>query len=510
MAVFRYVRDGRAHSLSFVPPARIPDLLRQAGLAFDFPCGGRGACLKCRARLTGAVSPMDAREESLLSGAEHAGGVRFLCMATALGDCEAVVDPAGDEAVETGAPERFSPQPWGRTLGAAFDLGTTTTAGALYSLETGRRLATAGMRNPQRAFGADVMSRLDAAEAGRGDALAQAARSGLRGVLDALCARAGVSQADVDSAVVAGNTAMLYLLTGRPVSSIARAPFEQDEHFGALMDPRLAGLPEGMQVFLPYCLSAYIGADTAAALLAARFIGPEGLTEGPPRLLADIGTNGEIALSAGGRLLCCSAAAGPAFEGAGISQGMPARDGAVWRVALRDGVPQAQVLGGGHALGLCGSGLLETAAALLETGVLDESGRLRDGAYTLPGTHVTLTQADVRALQLAKAAIRAATEVLLAEANTRACDVAELAVAGGFGGGLRSRPAQAVGLFPPELTSRMRALGNGALAGAAMALLSRPFRDAVARRPAQARTVSLATHPLFMDAYVDAMRFGRA
>lgn len=171
MAVFRYVRDGRAHSLSFVPPARIPDLLRQAGLAFDFPCGGRGACLKCRARLTGAVSPMDAREESLLSGAEHAGGVRFLCMATALGDCEAVVDPAGDEAVETGAPERFSPQPWGRTLGAAFDLGTTTTAGALYSLETGRRLATAGMRNPQRAFGADVMSRLDAAEAGRGDAL---------------------------------------------------------------------------------------------------------------------------------------------------------------------------------------------------------------------------------------------------------------------------------------------------------------------------------------------------
>lgn len=262
----------------------------------------------------------------------------------------------------------------------------------------------------------------------------------------------------IDSVVLTGNTAMLYLLTERHPASIVAAPFAMDCGFGQFVAPQALALPlsPDCRVYLPACLSAYVGADITTALLAAGFYREGRVPAGPPRLLVDIGTNGEMALAADGRLLCCSTAAGPALEGAGIHQGVMARTGAIYRVRLEGLTMVCDVLGGGEAQGICGSGLVDAVAALCEAGVIQDTGLIDeeshaftayveecDGqpAFRLPGTAVRLTQKDIRAVQLAKSAICAGMRTLIAEAGLQAEAIAELVVAGGFGSRIdRSRP----------------------------------------------------------------------
>lgn len=205
-------------------------------------------------------------------------------------------------------------------------------------------------------------------------------------------------------------------------------------------------MPDHLQVYLPRCLSAFVGADITAALLASELIRDGQVAPGRPRLLVDIGTNGEMALAADGRLWCCSTAAGPAFEGAGIHQGMPARTGAISRVRMENDRIICSVLGETSAEGLCGSGLLDAVSVLSDTGIVDETGVLcKDGhrfadqlleingqpAFRLPGTTVILTQQDIRAVQLAKSAVCAGMKILMKEAGYGPQDIRELVIAGG-------------------------------------------------------------------------------
>ena len=258
------------------------------------------------------------------------------------------------------------------------------------------------------------------------------------------------------------------------------------------------------------------------ALLAAGFYREGRVPAGPPRLLVDIGTNGEMALAADGRLLCCSTAAGPALEGAGIHQGVMARTGAIYRVRLEGLTMVCDVLGGGEAQGICGSGLVDAVAALCEAGVIQDTGLIDeeshaftayveecDGqpAFRLPGTAVRLTQKDIRAVQLAKSAICAGMRTLIAEAGLQAEAIAELVVAGGFGSRIDPVSAERIGLFPAGFAAKARAVGNAAGAGAAMVLLSDPIRREAEGMPAAVRTVELSSHPGFMDAYIDGMYF---
>lgn len=272
----------------------------------------------------------------------------------------------------------------------------------------------------------------------------------------------------VDSLVITGNTAMLYLLCAQDPSSITAAPFAQDRFFGEFLDasafdlpmaPGAPGVPHPEHFGL--CRRGYH--HRAAVGRAVRRRARSG---SPPRLLVDIGTNGEMALAAGGRLLCCSTAAGPAFEGAGIYQGMNAHNGAVSRVALRGDTMVCEVIGGGAAKGICGSGILDAVAVLLDAGVVDETGLFNeeghafkaamtevDGllAFRLPGTQVLVTQKDIRAVQLAKSAICAGMTTLLAEAEIPAEEVSELLIAGGFGSFVRVASAARIGLIPKAL-----------------------------------------------------------
>ena len=297
--------------------------------------------------------------------------------------------------------------------------------------------------------------------------------------------------------VITGNTAMLHFLTASDPSPMAAAPFLIKRPFGERI------VKDGVTTYLPRCISAFIGADITAALLASGLCHETGKTA----LLMDIGTNGEMALLHQGKLICCSTAAGPALEGAGISCGAMAVEGAIDRVDVRDGALHCHLIGKAQdipAVGLCGTGLIDAVAALLEIEELDETGYMEEDADI--GT-CTLTRADIRQVQLAKAAIRAGLETLLHTAGITYDTIDEVALAGGFGSYLHPESCAAIGLIPKELVGKIRVLGNAAGSGAAMMLLSgeeRAFSEQIAQN---AEVIDLSTNPVFMQRYVDEMYF---
>ena len=511
-------------TVPFTPPCRLSDLLGKSGLPFSAPCGGKGTCLSCRVTATGALSEPTERERAVLTEADLRAGVRLACMTQALGDVELRLSPGAVQVVTEWENAAAPTPPGGQGFGLAVDVGTTTVAAYLYDLADGRRLATAACENPQRAFGADVVSRIDAALHGQGEPLRCAVTAAIGDLQAQACAQAGIDPAEVGDRVIAGNTAMLTLLCGKSPAALATAPFIPEHRFDEYRAPSDFGWSGTAQsrVYLPPCPAAYVGADTVAALLAADLFRDGKPTVTRPVLLADVGTNGELVLVTPDGLLACSAAAGPALEGAGIRCGMVAAPGAVSQVGLLGARFQITVIGGGKAAGLCGSGLLDLVAVLGAAGVLDREGRLHedghafteyiretDGqlAFYLPGTDVCLTQADVRAVQLAKAAIRAGLETLLAAANLTGDAVDRLLLAGGFGSRLSPASAAAIGLIPPTLTSRTEAIGNAAGAGACRLLLD-PGAVTDARALAgQVRVLTLNDQPGFESDYIRFMRF---
>ena len=513
--------------LEYDTPVLLSTIFARQGIPVEMPCGGRQRCLKCRVKASGELSPLTQRERELLTPEEIAAGVRFACMTELRGDArvELPAASASQRIVTAGSMQDFPLCPWERGVGAAVDIGTTTLALYLYDLEKGRLLATGSERNPQAVFGADVISRLEKALAGEGEALAASIRGGIARLLGESCAQAAVEREAVKALVLTGNTAMLYLLCGQNPASIAAAPFRQDRYFGEFLPASALGMPlaEGARIYLPRCMSAYVGGDITTALMAAGFDRKLEIAASEPELLVDIGTNGEMALAAGGRLLCCSTAAGPAFEGAGIYQGMNAKEGAVSRVALADGEIRCEVIGGGEAKGLCGSGIVDAVAVMVKAGILDETGLINEEghafeayitevddqpAFRLPGTGVILTQQDIRAVQLAKSAVCAGMLTLMGEAGMKPEDIGRLTIAGGFGAFIDANAAETIGLIPPGFAAKAVAVGNAAGTGASMTLLSEEIRrrsEALARR---AETVELSTSPRFMEYYVENMLFG--
>lgn len=480
-------RGAQAAALPFSGTPTLAQVLAQGPFALSQPCGGRGTCGKCAVQaLTGVVSPPTAAENKL--------GVRLACQTVLLGDCAVTLPPVqtwADAETDAAVPTLGTPMP-GR-CGAAVDLGTTTVAARVFDLQTGAPLAAHTLLNPQTAVAADVMGRITAALQGGLPTLQRQAREAVTAAIAGACAQAGMDA--VQAVTLAGNTTMLYLLTGRSPQTLATAPFAADALFGG--ETMLAGTP----VYLPPCAATFIGADITCAALAA------GLDEAPDTvLLMDIGTNGELLLRHGGQLYGASTAAGPAFEGGQISQGCGGIQGAIDRVWLEGGTLGAHVIGGGKAVGVCGSGLLDAVAALLEAGRIDASGQtdapvipLRDG--------VTLTAADVRAVQLAKAAIAAGVESLLAAAEIEAAQVSRVLLAGGFGSRLRVQSAAAIGLIPAPLGSRASPIGNAALAGAAMLLLDTRLRKRVEALAQAVRVVPLGGDAQFEQRFLAAMRF---
>ena len=489
MCKLTVLQSGMSTELEFEAGSLLADVLQAGGFAIERPCGGRGSCGKCAVVLGGHVSEINA--------AEKKAGVRLACQAVLLGDAHVALPDVQDmQQIETSGAEkiRLGEAMQGR-YGAAVDIGTTTIALKLLDLRSGTCIGQAGMRNPQTSVAADVMGRIGAALQGKLEDLCRQVRSAIETLLHAACVQAKIAPAEVESTVITGNTTMLYLLTGRSPETLSHAPFQADCLFDETQ--RLFG----GNAYLPPCMNAFVGGDISCAVLAADQCESDAVS-----LLVDIGTNGEIALWKNGVLYVSSTAAGPAFEGAGISCGCSSIRGAIDRVHVEDNAIAAHTIGEEKAVGVCGSGLIDAIACGLETGEIDETGAmdaeelpLRDGVCLLPR--------DVRAVQLAKAAIAAGIETLMEEAGVSADEIETFYIAGGFGSHLNVQSAARIGLIPGELADRVKVLGNAALTGAVRILLNRDDLETVRRIAGASRHVNLGGNPRFNEHYMDQMFF---
>ena len=490
MPVLTIRRGNETRRVQFLGEMPLQALLSQEGLLPAEPCGGRGSCGKCAVQLSGAFSAPNEQEQ------KH--GVRLACQARVFGDA-VVILPIEQRFLQieiqaSAAAVTLHPMP-GR-LGLAVDIGTTTLAAQLYDLKTGTVLAGAGLLNPQTQVAADVMGRIGAAMQGQLPALQQQVRQAIEALCHETCQSAGRMPETIDALVLTGNTTMLYLLTGRNPAPLSHAPFAADTLFG------IQTKFFGRAAYLPPCMNAFVGADITCAVLASGMC-----AQAETALLCDIGTNGEIALWHDGTLNVTSTAAGPAFEGAGISCGCRSVAGAIDRVWEENGNLCIHTIQDAPPCGLCGSGLIDAVAVLLAREDVSVTGAAPVEGLTLCPS-VRLLREDIRAVQMAKAAISTGIQLLLRQAGVRAEDVRALYLAGGFGSHLNLQSAAAIGLLPPTLIPRTKVIGNAALAGAAGLLLDRSQRAAAEALAADAQHVSLSGHPDFNDTYVENMLFG--
>lgn len=513
-------------SCEFDPPLRLSELLDRSGIPFELPCGGKRRCLKCLVSVSGSLSFPDKHEASLLRGREP--HTRYACMTEALGDVTIVLPKVRRESIQTeGALPSFVLDPISQGYGVSIDIGTTTIASYLCRLSDGERLVSEARHNPQAVFGADVISRMERSISGDREALATSVRQALSDLIGTLSRRAGIGSNDIRAVVITGNTAMLYLLTARDPSCLTTVPFKPDCLFGFDVPAEMLSLPCSAEarVYLMHSISAYVGSDiTSAALASGLFLHGSPIREDAPVLLADIGTNGEMMLNTGTKLYCCSTAAGPAFEGAGISMGMAAHAGAICSCRFNGSGFDIKTVEDAPAAGLCGSGIVDVIASMLDAGIIDNTGYLNedghafeecifeneDGetAFMLPGTDVSVTAKDIRAVQLAKAAICAGMLALLKAAKLDPEEIRELRIAGGFGSKINVDSAERIGLIPEGFASRSKSVGNAAGAGAVLVLLSKAMLAESELLALSAETLELSTDPYFMEQYVEQMMFG--
>ena len=487
MPVLTLWQNECCRKIPFSGTPALSSLLQQHGLAVPHPCGGRGRCGNCKVRAEGALSAP--------TPAEEAAGSRLSCQITLLGDATIRLDNHG-AAVEISGSAPLLVSAMDGNYGAAVDIGTTTLALKLYDLKSGALRAQAGAMNPQTSVAADVMGRIGAALEGQLAALQEMLTKEIQTLLSEACAMTGIQLSEVDSLVVTGNTTMLYLLTGRDPACLSAAPFRADCLFDRM--DTLLGIP----VYYPACMNAFVGADiTCAVLDSGMHLKQE------TSLLCDIGTNGELALWKDGKLYVTSTAAGPAFEGAGISCGCSSIPGAIDRVWMEDGNICIHTIGEGKATGICGSGLVDAIAVFLETEDIDETGAMEEDFLPL-AENIRLLPADVRAMQLAKGAIAAGIRTLLETAKVPETEIGTLYIAGGFGTHLNTASAAAIGLIPESLQNRVIVLGNSALSGAARILLDREQIHNIRKLAASSIHVTLSGSSRFNQHFMNAILFG--
>lgn len=491
--------DAEMHVAAGTPLA---DALAEHGA--EFPCGGRGRCRGCRVRVREGRLAETEPDLRMLSAPERADGWRLACQARVEGDLVVELRQWEGLILADETPFTFVPD---AGLGIAVDIGTTTLVAQLLDLATARVLGTRTALNPQARDGADVMSRIGAALVpGGAERLHRAIRERLAAMVTALLLEVDETLGPVTRAALVGNTAMHHLFLGHDLTPLSRAPFVPVSPGAGWLEGGPLGWParaaHARVCFLP-CLGGFVGSDILGVLMATRLHEAAG-----PTAAADLGTNGEIVVTpgSGGPILVSSTAAGPAFEGARITHGMRAAPGAIDRVTTNGRGLMVHVIGGGAPRGLCGSGLVDTVACGLDLGKIAPSGRMADAPWPVRGA-VTLTQPDVREVQLAKGAIAAGLAVLAEEAGLSPAAVGRCFLAGAFGNSLSVASSRRIGLLPFAEESVVPS-GNAALLGAKMALflgdLGTPLFDAILPR---IRHVALEQTPGFEDRFAEAMAF---
>ncbi|MDP4160828.1 MAG: ASKHA domain-containing protein [Bacillota bacterium] len=416
------------------------------------------------------------------------------------------------------------------SYGIAFDIGTTSVAGYLVSLIDGQVIRTASATNGQRTHGADVISRIGyTAEHPEGRTrLKKLVLETIDGLIVRLLEDSGIKQERIYAITLIGNTVMSHLLIGASAVGVASSPFIPAftcSIEGRAIELGLRSLPSYTRFTLLPNVAGYVGSDTVGVMLATKIADLPGTW-----LAVDIGTNGEIVLSSGKRLVTCSTAAGPAFEGASISQGMRAEPGAIYWVDFDEDV-KLKVVADVPAQGICGSGLIDCVAEMYRLGMLRSNGRIKGPEECPPQvpdlirsrlradgrgwkfvlaegeSEVALVQRDVSELQLGKGAVRAGIEILMERLNITAEQFDGILVAGAFGSNLRPGSIQGIGMFPPVKLEKIKPVGNAAGTGAVMALLSKDKMREAQSLPAQVEHIELSLYEGFSRKFAQAIRF---
>ena len=468
-------------------------ILRRGKVYISADCGGRGTCGRCRIRLTDPAScnvPTDA-EKALLTESELAKGIRLACEARLTGPAEVEILPGTLIPEESGCGD-ITARKIEHLLPSeiiAVDYGTTVISGSVVDLNRGV-IAEASVINHQKAYGADVISRIRAANDGCGEELRMISQDDL----EELSVRLG---RDPESSryIISGNTVMGHLISGFSLKGLGEYPY---------IPVDISLRRDGNLTFLPG-ISAFVGADIVSGICACSLD-----NTGAPWLYVDIGTNGEMVLGTGDDILASSAPAGPAFEGSGISCGMPDAYGAITKVMMAGQKVIVSSEGGGMPQGICGSGVIDLIAELVRNRIADENGTLTaeyaEDGFPVQGM-IVLTQRDIREIQKAKAAVRAGIETLISESGINRKEIKKLVIAGTFGSSIDLENAAYIGLIPEDMLPVSGTAGNASLTGATLYALDTGFGERLKSFCEKAKPVDLNETAEFSSRYISYMSF---
>ena len=545
------------------------------------PCGGKGTCGKCRVTIVNdkngkndKIGTEITRQQVLACQTEYEEGMTIILPDQYSENDMAIVDTVinpekvsgkitdnAQEACDNGKEE----------LAAACDIGTTTVACHLLSRKTGRTLVTTAYPNAQRSYGADVISRIEAAKNDKLEEMRVAITGQIQQMINECLSRCGRENQQISQLVIAGNTVMCHLFTGLSPESIGRAPFMPQEYFGRNYKGGELGFANVDDIYIMPAVSGYVGGDITSDMLyidmykntaciqntgasKSDTTGQDILTANELQqnrlehdkkdtgklvqrekemLILDIGTNGEMVLGKSNDYTCCATAAGPAFEGAEIELGMSAVSGAISRVWIENDQIQVEVIGADRengqtatAKGICGSGLIDALYVFLSLGLIDETGRIKTHRQVTYKYHrylgddeeendcifltdeVYITQDDIRKLQLAKGAVAAGIAVLMEARGLKCDDIGQVFIAGGFGSVLDKRSAAGIGMIPAELVDRTVAIGNAAAGGAIIAATNPNAEKRLDEIAQSMKYIELSSDKNFSDEYIRQMNLG--
>ena len=486
------------------------------GTYISASCGGRGTCGKCRVQVMEGSLAITSDDKEILSELELQQGYRLSCKAYPRENCTVRL-VAGDEADfdvvsvkshvsserHIGMEEYYS---------IAVDIGTTTIAISMIGIASGNILKTHTAINKQRAYGADVISRIKASTEGKMAVLQQCIRKDLLEGIMGVIKEAEVSKECVQRIAIAGNTTMGHLLLGFSCETLGNYPFTPGNigtielSFVEVFETEDLKVPV---VLLPG-ISAFVGGDIVAGLFDCSFDRMD-----QPCMLIDLGTNGEMAIGNKDRILVTSTAAGPAFEGGNITCGVGSVAGAICNVTVEREEVKYHTIGNKPPVGICGTGVIELTSELINQGIVDDTGLLCEKyfeeGYPLAndseGMAITLTQKDIREIQLAKSAVRAGVEILIRRYGITYEDISTVYLAGGFGYKLNIEKAVHIGLLPQELSGKIRAIGNSALSGAIRYLMEGSTSERMNHIIKVSSEIPLSMDQDFNGLYIENMNF---
>lgn len=483
------------------------DALRESDIFISAVCAGRGTCGKCRVKiLKGEFVPSE-EDKKFFSEKELAEGYRLACRFYPEQPCEIQI-PEDEEGFLVLAEHKEKDMEVSENLeyGIAADIGTTTIAMQLIELETGKIADVYTCINKQRSYGADVISRINASNQGKGEELQRLIQKNLTEGIRYFTRNKPVH---IKRMVIGANTTMVHLLMGYSCSTLGVYPFEPvNIHTISAPYSELTGEKEfDFPVMICPGISVYVGGDITAGLYAMDFDKREKVS-----VLIDLGTNGEMAVGNKEKIMVASMAAGPVFEGGNIQCGLGSVPGAICKVEIRDGKIKAETIGDEKAKGICGTGVVDTVYELLKEEIIDETGHMEeaffeDGFLLDSRENIRFCQKDVREIQLAKSAVRSGLETLVARYGVSYEDLDRIYIAGGFGCQLDIHKAVGIGMFPEECEEKIAAVGNSCLSGAVRCLTEKNAVEVMEKLVGNAEEVPLSKDGKFQELFVENICF---